>query len=407
MESYAEKLRGRLNDEAFEYRRDAFLAFLKAPVRNYKESPTVKEYVEISDADLEAMVNGQVTETDINDTATDVLVLNHELARSNISGQIRIRKLSTVISEDPALASKYVYSFLGKERQEYLINSAWMDGIAIEIPDRFSGSLKISNYAHSSSSFCYKSIIIVGKECNIDLTDLYFSTGEGSGIQGKTIYLYVGENSKVRYHYLQDKGQGVTDITFVRQFMERFSEFTFFHINHGSDRVLFVDESQQKGDLSSFRVFGVNFSDRKQKMDIRDSSFQIGESTTADIQVRGVVLGSSSTVHRGNIDLEDSALKSSGFYDSKILLLSKDGYANSKPALMIKNANTRSKHGSSISDVDEDQIFYLRSRGIPTGMAKSMITAGFVGSMTERSNDEYFRNKVYEYAKGIELNDLS
>ena len=48
MESYPETLKTRLHDEAYEYRRDAFLAFLKSPVRDYKESPTVKDYVEKS-----------------------------------------------------------------------------------------------------------------------------------------------------------------------------------------------------------------------------------------------------------------------------------------------------------------------------------------------------------------------
>jgi len=407
MESYAEKLRGRLNDEAFQYRRDAFVAFLKSPVRNYKESPTVKEYVEINDADLETMVNGQIMDTEAGGADASVISLNHELFRTSLPGQVRARKLSYIVSNEPELAAKYIYGFLGKERQEYLINSAWMDGVFLEIPDGYSGPLKLANYTHAGSSLCYRLVVVVGRNCNLDLTDSYFSTGNGSGVQGKTIYIHVGENSRVRYHYLQDKSESVTDLTFVRQFMQRYSEFTFFHINHGSGRVLFVDESQQYGESSAFRVYGVNFSAGRQKMDIRDSSFQVGESTTADIQVRGVVLGSSSTIHRGNIDLEESAIKSSGFYDSKILLLSKDGYANSKPALMIKNANTRSKHGSSISNVDEEQIFYLRSRGIPPAMAKSMVTAGFVGSMLERANDEDFRNKVYEYAKGIEINDLS
>ena len=63
MESYPETLKTRLNDEAYEYRRDAFLAFLKSPVRNYKESPTVKDYVEITDDELQEMLYGEMKES--------------------------------------------------------------------------------------------------------------------------------------------------------------------------------------------------------------------------------------------------------------------------------------------------------------------------------------------------------
>ena len=123
----------------------------------------------------------------------------------------------------------------------------------------------------------------------------------------------------------------------------------------------------------------------------------------ADIQVRGVVTGKSSTIHRGNVDIELESVNSTGFYDSRILLLSKDGYANSKPGLQIKNANTRSKHASAISSVDSEQILYLESRGIGKDDATSLITGGFIGSLIERSKNEKFRASVEKYAEGIRL----
>ena len=214
----------------------------------------------------------------------------------------------------------------------------------------------------------------------------------------------MGENGNMQYNYLQDKSTSVTDLTYIREFLDRYAQFHIYHINHGGSRVQFTDESVQLGESSDFRVYGVNFSGGSQGMDIRDSSFQKGIGSSADIQVRGVVTGKSSTIHRGNVDLEEQAVKATGFYDSKILLLSQEGLANSKPGLMIKNANTRSKHGSSISDVDEEQIFYLRSRGVDEETARGMVTAGFVGSVIERAGNPEFTRKVYEYAEGLGAN---
>lgn len=409
MESYPETLKTRLNDEAYEYRRDSFLEFLKSPMRDYKESPTVKDYVEITDAELEEMLYGEMKEPgespEFSETA-NLKVFNEEISVSEeLQKQgVIVTSMVDALKTQPELVKKFVYPKLGKDRIEFLINSAWRNGLFVYIPDSAKVSIRAHTVTDASASFASKTIVIYGREAKVRYTDTYSTVGQGKGIHGKNIYFFGGESSSFEYLYLQEKNEGVRDITFVKQYLERFAEFQFFHINHGSSKVLFVDESQQAGSASSFRVYGVNFSNGDQKMDIRDSSCQYGEESNADIQVRGVVTGRSSTIHRGNIDLEEKAIKSTGFYDSKILLLSKDGYANSKPALEIKNANTRSKHGSAISNVDEEQIFYLRSRGIEDEVARGMVTAGFVGSIIEKANDEEFTRKVYKYAESLGAN---
>ncbi len=406
MENYPELLRNRLNDPAYEYRRDSFLEFLKSPVRSYKESPTVKDYVEITDKDLERMIYSDPASGAPDAAAEDgaqIVMFNHSLVNSPSSERsgVIITDMATAIREHQALVEKYVYSSFGKDRAEHLINAAWRNGLFIYVPDRTDISLKIHQISDSRESYSKKSVIICGKDCSVKITDIHTSQGGGEGIQGQTIYCHVGENSKMQYSYLQDKENTATDLTYIREYLDKYAGFQLFHINHGASRVIFTDESMQMGESSDFRVYGVNFSSGMQKMDIRDSSFQVGAASSSDIQVRGVVTGKSSTIHRGNIDLEEVAKNSTGFYDSRILLLSKDGYANSKPGLMIKNANTRSKHASSISDVDEEQVFYLRSRGIGEAQAKRMITAGFVESIIERGGDQEMIKKADEYAEGL------
>lgn len=406
MENYPEVLRNRLKDPAYEYRRDAFLAFLKSPVRTYKESPTVKDYVEVPDSDLEIMIYGKPEESTLiphfqSDAQIRITNDSPMLKESLGMKGIVVSDMVTALSEYGDMMARYVFPNLGRERTEFLINSAWRNGLFLYVKKGTDVNIKIHHVSSASESYAMKSVIICDRDCKVNITDIHTTEGEGSAVHGHNIYCHVGENSTMQYNYLQDKSTQVTDITFIREFLDKYAQFHLYHINHGGSRVIFTDESVQFGEASDFRVFGVNFSSGDQKMDIRDSSFQQGKASSSDIQVRGVVTGRSSTIHRGNIDLEESAINSTGFYDSKILLLSKDGYANSKPGLMIKNANTRSKHGSSISNVDEEQIFYLRSRGIDDSTARGMITAGFVGSIIERAGNPDFTRKIYEYAEGL------
>ena len=411
MESYAVKLKNRLNDAAYDYRRESFIRFLKSPVRNYKESPTVKDYVDISDEELERMANGedggQITEN-LKEVTGDIVTIGNRISVSDtLKNQgVEVYSLSSLTSGSERKYDNHIFSEYGRDRVEYLINSSWSDGMFVNIPKGKKVTINTSTVFHSAESGSRKIVVVCGDDTIVDYTDKCLSSGEGAGVQGKNIYFILGRNSKVKYLYLQDKARTVVDITYVRQIMSEYSEFNFFHINHGSSKVLFSDESVQNGDNSDFRVYGVNFTSGEQKMDIRDSSFQVGKKTNAEINVRGVITGSGTTIHRGNIDLEDYSLNSSGFYDSKILLLSKKGYANSKPGLMIKNSNTRSKHGSSISSVDSDQLFYLQSRGIDLKVGRNLITGGFVGSMIERANNREFTEKINLYSEELDIDEF-
>ena len=412
MEQYQQMLKTRFSgatDSAFEFRSAAFREFARTPLRSYKESPTRKEYVEFTENDLQELVSvsgSAVPDEKISfDSKTNVRFRDDSL--DFISPELEkkgviIMDLARAIREHPDIANTFIFSFQGSDREEYLINSAWGGGYLIYIPQGLRDlKLDVQNLSFAGASSVTKNVIVCSEDASVDITDSYESYGSGSGIHGKVVYIFGAPRSKIQYNYAQEKSESVSDISFVKSFLEDYSEFTFYHVNKGGSRVLFSDLSYLKGEGSSFRTFGVSYSNGSQLMDIRDSSFQTGISTNVDIKVRGVVRGSSLTIHRGNVDIEEQSVKSTGFYDSKILLLSKDGYANSKPALIIKNSNTKSKHGSAISSLDKEQITYLRSRGISEKLARSMITEGFLLTSLEQSGSEKLINSLERYAREI------
>ncbi|MCL4346066.1 MAG: SufD family Fe-S cluster assembly protein [Candidatus Thermoplasmatota archaeon] len=401
MEQFSDLLKTRLKDPAYDYRQDSFLLFLKTPVRNYKESPTSKDYVKYTEKDLEEMATGikKSEEGNIRE-GYDLNLRNGFILKGTEKKGVVFRNMTEALDEIPP----EVWEQKGREREEFLVNASWTSGYFISIGRDVKTEVTIFS-EEASKSGSQKNVIMVGPFSKVTITEEIFSADDEARkcVQGKSTYIFLDEGASVDYNYLQDKNHSVVDFTFIRSFQKKDSSFRIFHVNHGSDKVIFCDESYQEGDNSDYRVFGASFSDGTQEIDIRDSSFEIGKHSSADIQVRGVVTGKSSTIHRGNIDIELESVESTGFYDSRILLLSKDGFANSKPGLQIKNANTRSKHASAISSVDSDQILYLESRGIGHNDAITLITGGFIGSLVERSKNKRFQETVEKYAEGIRL----
>ncbi len=402
MENFSESLKTRLKDAAYDYRQDCFLDFLKTPRRSFKESPVTKDYVDITEEELERMATSiRKPEKSISiESEAEIVCLDGTIIRSKPLNGVRILNMEEAINEIPG----YIWSQKGKDREEFLINASWSTGYYIEVKKDSEISINIDAY-NSMESVAEKNIIVIGDYSKVKIVEsrLTHEKSEGHPTQGKNLYIFLGEGSTFEYNYLQDKVNTINDITFIRTFQERDSTFKIFHVNHGSGKLLFVNESFQGGKNSDYRVFGATFSDGKQAIDVRDSSFQIGTSTSADIKVRGIVAGHSSTIHRGNVDIELPSRHSTGFYDSKILLVSKDGYANSKPGLVIRNNDTRSKHGSAISNVDKDQILYLESRGIDYATSVNLITGGFIESILEKSNNKKFIETVGLYARDLKI----
>lgn len=402
MENFSERLKTRLKDAAYDYRQDCFLDFLKTPRRSFKESPVTKDYVDITEAELEQMAASirKPEKSASIDSDADILSLDGTILKSKQIPGLRIMNMEDSINDIP----DFIWNHKGKDREELLINASWSTGYYIDTKRDVDIQISVDAY-NSMESGAEKNVVIVGDNSRVKIIENRMTIGdkEGTPTQGKNLYIYLGSGATLEYNYLQDKKTTVNDITFIRTFQEKDSTFKIFHVNHGSGKLLFVNESTQNGNKSDYRVFGATFSDGRQAIDVRDSSFQLGTASSADIQVRGIVSGSSSTIHRGNVDIELPSINSTGFYDSKILLLSKNGYANSKPGLVIRNNNTRSKHGSAISNVDREQTLYLESRGIDHDTAVNLITGGFIQSILEKSNNQKFIDTVALYARGLKI----
>ena len=405
MEQISETLKTKFNDAAYEYRVNAFRSFLQSPTRDYKESPTTKEYVDLTGEELDTLLyNDDFASGSFSDPDAHITVLDSTVSWKETAG-IRISDMKTAMEEFPDLFGQTIFKVTGNDRSEYLINATWENGYFVNVPENTRNVRLVISEKSERKSLSLKSVIVVGDDCTVDITEKCLSDASEKAVHGKTVYIFIGKRSKVNFNYLQQKSREVVDLTFIKSVLEDYAEFKIFHVNSGGSKVIFANESIMNGEGSDFRTQGVSFTDGSQAMDIRDSSFQLGKGTYADIQVRGAVSGNSVTMHRGNIDIEEESIQSNGFYDSKILLLSEGGYANSKPGLIIKNNNTKSKHGSAISNIDEDQILYLRSRGIDRETAESMIMDGFLSVSVEKSGNKLLMEKVHEFAEAVIAND--
>jgi Fe-S cluster assembly protein SufD len=117
-------------------------------------------------------------------------------------------------------------------------------------------------------------------------------------------------------------------------------------------------------------------------------------STTSDLLVKTVLSGTATCLYDGGIRVEKSAQKTDAYQRNENLLLSDNAYVESKPSLEILANDVRCKHGSSTGPINQDEVWYLESKGIQKTEATRLIIQGFLHNALELIQDDMIKKDL-------------
>lgn len=126
------------------------------------------------------------------------------------------------------------------------------------------------------------------------------------------------------------------------------------------------------------------FGDGDQTLDYRTFQDHVAPDTTSNLLFKGAVSDRSRSVYTGLIRVGKGARGTNAFQTNRNLKLSEDAWAESIPNLVIENNDVHCSHASAVGPIDEEQRFYLESRGVPTTQAERLIVAGFFAEVLDQ-----------------------
>jgi len=132
------------------------------------------------------------------------------------------------------------------------------------------------------------------------------------------------------------------------------------------------------------RISGAYFGDDAQTLDYRYFMNHVGPNTTSDMFLKGAVAGDARSVFTGLIRIEPSGQGTNAHQTNRNLVLSDDAEAHSVPNLEILANDVRCGHGSAVGPLDQEQRYYLMSRGIPESRADRLQVLGFFGQALQK-----------------------
>ena len=206
------------------------------------------------------------------------------------------------------------------------------------------------------------------------------ATGFACGVND----LIAGPGAKVTYVCAQNWGSNVVALQMNTTTVDHDASAMSLNLNLGSRYSRFESLSRLVGEGARSDLLAVAVATNEQEFDARTLQDHISPRTASDLLYKNALDDRARCTFGGLIRVEPHAHFTDAYQKVRNLLLSDDSEANSMPGLEILADNVRCTHGATSGQINEDEMFYLHSRGIPTKVAQRLIVTGFLNEVIQR-----------------------
>ncbi len=253
-------------------------------------------------------------------------------------------------------------------------------GVALEQP------ILVTALQHAAGTeLDHRVLVVLDEGAEAEVWVQYLSAEpESEGVVNTVVELIVGDNARLRFVCGQELNEHSWIFGAQRAEVGRDGRLDWVALGFGSAGGRVRMETRLSGEGADARVTGAYASHGRQHIDFDTTQEHAAANTTSDLAFRGVLQGRSTAVWKGNIIVDPGAQKTDAFQESRNLLISKRAHADAIPGLEIQANDVRCTHAAAVAQVDPEQLFYLRSRGLPEETAKRLVIEGFLSALVER-----------------------
>ncbi|MDI6771110.1 MAG: Fe-S cluster assembly protein SufD [bacterium] len=316
--------------------------------------------------------------------------------------------LATAVREHPDLVRDYLMTTVAppdEHRLRALHSALWTGGTFLYVPKGAEVVLPLMSQTWLGAPGCAlfpHTLLIAEEGSSVTLIELFASTGDGPRtLSSGAVELILRAGARVQYAAVQEWGLPMWEVgSLIRAHLARDASLRSLVVALGGGLVKVDVESQLLGPGASSEMLGVYFGTGGQQVNLHTLQEHQAPSTSSDLLYRGAVKDTARAVFSGLIRVDPGAQKTNAFQVNRNLILSRGARSDSIPMLEIMADDLRCTHGSATSHLDDEQIFYLMSRGISRKRAAFMIVEGFFADVFDRIPRErvrsYLRARVAE-----------
>ena len=309
-----------------------------------------------------------------------------------------VMTIADAAQHHPELVQQYLGT-VAKDSPFVARNDAnWTDGVFVHVPRgvHVEAPILVTNVHERAGSALYtRTLVVLEEGAEAEVWDQTVSADEeADGLVNGVVELVVGPAARLRYVAAQELNEQTWIFGAQRAVVERDGHVDWVTLGFGSKNGKVFLETKLAGTGAHASVTGAYASRGRQHLDVDTLQEHAAEHTTSDLAFRGILNDRSSTVWRGMIQVDAGAQQTDAFQESRNLLVSKKAHADAIPGLEILADDVRCTHAAAIAQIDPEQLFYLRSRGLHASQAKRLVIEGFLEATVERLQDGPIRQQV-------------
>jgi Fe-S cluster assembly protein SufD len=290
------------------------------------------------------------------------------------------------------------YAGYEKHALTALNTALWQDGAYIEIAPgtAVEGFIHIFYIGGGTADHPVMShprnLIVAGRGSQITVVESYF--GKGMYFTNTVTEIVAGEGAVVDHYKFENESLEAFHTGTVQIHQERSSNVTSRTIATGGGLVRNEINVALTGEGASLSMEGLFVLSGRQHVDNHTVIDHIAPHCDSLELFKGILDENARGIFDGRIIVEPNAVKTNSRQTNRNLLLSESAVIDSKPTLEIHNDDVKCNHGSTIGQLDEEALFYLRARGIGEEEARNLLVYAFASEIVERMKIEVVRENV-------------
>jgi len=327
-------------------------------------------------------------------------------SKDELSKNITVQEIAAGLQEDgltKATTSGYLNKWASETNNSFMVlNTAFaQNGIYIHVPDGLvvDRPLHLLNIAHADKApivISPQKIIVAGANSKVTVIETYqqFTDSLQTYFTNTVTQLVLKQNAIVDHYKIQDEGAHAFFINNTEVEQMRDSNYNSYVIDLGGKLVRNNLSSILKDSGTNTNLYGIYVGTNKQHIDNQTFIDHAYPNCNSNELYKGIITDNAKGVFNGKIMVRKDAQKTNAFQKNHSLVLSKNASMNSKPQLEIFADDVKCSHGATIGQLNEDALYYMRSRGLSKSEAVSVLKQAFLTEITDLITIDIVRKKV-------------
>jgi Fe-S cluster assembly protein SufD len=312
--------------------------------------------------------------------------------------EVEVLPFAEAVSEHEDLVREHFGSIIDPQMNYLtaLSTALFTTGTVVYVPEGVNAEdVTIRTTMNSRSLFNY-TLIVAEQSSSVTILERQET---GRDVDGERYYsglveLVAGENSYVQYGSLQDLSEETYNYQLKHASADTYGTTNWIDCNIGSRLTKTSVETNLDGEASESQIVGAFYGHDDQHFDVDARVWHNDEHTTADLVTRGVIDDDARSVYEGVQNVGREAWNTNSYQRENTLMLSDESEADASPKLIINNHDTEASHSATVGQVDDEDMFYMTSRGVHESLAKNMLVDGFFVPVLEEIEVEELREDM-------------